>query len=397
MRLIHVRLLLAAASVVTAASLVSGFAVIQPQRLWANGTVTMHLQLGSGSGTLLDGATSWGSVMESALSIWNANISRVQFGVVRDSTAAQGDGTGTNNIFFTNNIFGDPFGSSTLAVATGWSRSGVKIESDILFNTAFSWNSYRGSLRSGVQDFRRVAIHESGHTLGLDHPDEAGQSVSAIMNAFVSAIDTLTSDDISGAQSLYGALGLTAPGAPTSLTTSSSGSNVTLSWGAPTTGGTPSAYMIEAGSSSGSANLTNFSTGSTATTFSAGGVASGTYFVRVKATNAAGTSAASNESILTVGGACTAAPSAPTGLAVVSNSGGNVTLTWTAPGGSPTTYIVEAGSATGLVNLVPGLDLASSATSLAATGVARGTYFVRVRGKNACGTGAASNEIVLVV
>lgn len=397
MKRLSIRLLLTTASILTAVSLVGGFAIIQPQATWPNGTITMHLQLGSGSGTLLDGATSWGSVFESALSIWNQSISRVSFGVVRDSTAATGDGNGTNNVFYSDTIFGDPFGSSTLAVATGWRRGSTKVESDVLFNTAFTWNSYRGSLRSGIRDFRRVAIHESGHTLGLDHPDEAGQSVSAIMNAFVSSIDTVTADDISGAQSLYGALGLTAPGPPTSLTAASSGSNVTLSWGAPTTGGTASGYTIEAGSSAGSSNLANFPTGSTATTFSAGGVAAGSYFVRVKATNAAGTSAASNEALLTVGGACTAAPGAPGALTLVMNAAGTVGLSWTAASGGPTTYIVEAGSAPALADLVPGSDLGGTATSFTATGVGRGTYFVRMRAKNTCGTGAASNELVVTV
>ncbi|MBI3493165.1 MAG: right-handed parallel beta-helix repeat-containing protein [Acidobacteria bacterium] len=97
-----------------------------------------------------------------------------------------------------------------------------------------------------------------------------------------------------------------------------------------------------------------------------------------------------------VGGACTAAPGAPGGLALVSNSGGTVVLSWTAASDSPTSYVVEAGSATGASNLA-NVDLGSPATSLTATGVGGGTYFVRIRGKNACGTGAASNEILVVV
>ena len=34
---------------------------------------------------------------------------------------------------------------------------------------------------------------------------------------------------------------------------------------------------------------------------------------------------------------------------------------------------------------------------MTASGVAAGTYFVRMRGRNRCGIGPASNEIVLVV
>jgi hypothetical protein len=186
------------------------------------------------------------------------------------------------------------------------------------------------------------------------------------------------------------------PDAPTSLTTSASGSSVTLQWTAPTGGSAPTSYTIEAGTGSGRTDLANFSTGSTATSYSASGVASGVYYVRVRASNAAGSGSASNESVLTVGGACGAAPGAPGGLRVTSNAGGTVMLAWNASSGTPTTYIVEAGSGPGLANLAV-TDLGGTATTLTASAVARGTYYVRVRGSNACGTGASSNEITLVV
>src|SRR5262245_31546747 len=77
------------------------------------------------------------------------------------------------------------------------------------------------------------------------------------------------------------------PAAPTLLAASSSGSPVALKWTAPTTGGPPSGYIIEAGSVSGAANLATLPTGSTATSYSTTGVSAGTYFVRVRATNSA--------------------------------------------------------------------------------------------------------------
>ena len=79
----------------------------------------------------------------------------------------------------------------------------VTDESDTVFNTAYHWDSYRGPLRPGIQDFHRVALHEFGHMLGLDHPDEHGQTVPAIMNSVISNIGALQPDDIAGVKSLY--------------------------------------------------------------------------------------------------------------------------------------------------------------------------------------------------
>lgn len=185
------------------------------------------------------------------------------------------------------------------------------------------------------------------------------------------------------------------PGPPRSLTATASGSSVTLSWNAPFSGGAPTSYTIEAGSTSGASNLASFATGSTATSFSTSGVGAGTYFVRVKATNGAGISEPSNEAILTVGSAC-ALPGAPSALTGTGISG-TVRLAWTAASGSPTTYLIDAGTATGLADVVAGSDLGGSGTSFTASGVPRGTYYIRIRAKNACGTGSASNEIALVV
>jgi len=104
---------------------------------------------------------------------------------------------------FSLTVFGDSFGIGTLAVTLLSSHDTVLGETDTLFNNAYTWDSYRGPLEPNVIDLRRVAIHEFGHTLGLDHPDEAGQTVAAIMNSKVSDIDTVQADDIAGVQSLY--------------------------------------------------------------------------------------------------------------------------------------------------------------------------------------------------
>src|SRR5438874_8903369 len=79
------------------------------------------------------------------------------------------------------------------------------MEADILFNTAQSFDAYRGALRAGSYDIQGVAHHERGHALDLAHPDQAGQHVDAVMNSTISDRDALSNDDIAGGQSLYGA------------------------------------------------------------------------------------------------------------------------------------------------------------------------------------------------
>jgi hypothetical protein len=185
-----------------------------------------------------------------------------------------------------------------------------------------------------------------------------------------------------------------APGAPQTLAASATGSSILLTWSAPTDGGAPTTYAIEAGTAPTSSNLANFPTGNTALSFAAGGVPDGTYYVRVRASNAVGVGPPSNEATLVVG--CTSAPGAPAGLTIVTNGGGAVALAWQPSPGGPTSYIIEAGTESGLADLLA-LDLGTSNTGLAASGVGAGRYFIRVRGLNRCGTGPASNEITLVV
>ena len=145
--------------------------------------------------------------------------------------------------------------------------------------------------------------------------------------------------------------------------------------------------------------MTAFSTGNLATSLTVNGVNNGTYFVRVRAANSVGTGPASNEVVVIVTGVAPqpGVPGPPSGLAT-SVSGSTVTLAWTAAssGGSPTAYLIEAGSSAGLSNLAS-FSTGDTATSLSVGNVPAGTYFVRVRGQNAVGTGGASNEVVLHV
>jgi hypothetical protein len=185
-----------------------------------------------------------------------------------------------------------------------------------------------------------------------------------------------------------------APSAPNGLTATASGSTVTLAWQAPTGTDPATSYTIEAGSAPGLANLANFSTGNSATSFTASGVGAGTYYVRTRATNDNGASGASNEATLVVGSAaCAVAPNAPTGFAIAV-SGGTLTLTWSAPAGgcAASSYLLQAGSSAGSSELAN--SNVGSGTTYVAIGVGAGTYFVRVRAMNAFGQSSPSNEVV---
>jgi len=169
-------------------------------------TVVMQLSLGTGTRILRDGFTSFNDSAIDALKTWNPHLAHLQFSWVKNSpvTAVQGDDE--MSVIFDNKVFGSNFGSGTLAVTVLGYRNGNFEETDTVFNTAISWDSYRGALTPPVVDFHRVAIHEFGHTLGLDHPDQAKppQKVVAIMNSIVSNLDTLAQDDINGVTAIYG-------------------------------------------------------------------------------------------------------------------------------------------------------------------------------------------------
>jgi hypothetical protein len=181
------------------------------------------------------------------------------------------------------------------------------------------------------------------------------------------------------------------PGAPFGLQAAVNGGNVTLTWNAPASGPAATSYLIEAGSAAGASNLAQLSTGSPSTSIAVN-APPGVYFVRVRARLDTLTGPPSNEVTVSVGGSCTP-PAAPASL-TSSVSGAAVTLAWS-PASGAARYVIEAGSSPGASDLA-NIDTGSSAASFSAT-APPGTYFVRVRARNACGTSAPSAERIVVV
>ena len=107
---------------------------------------------------------------------------------------------------------GMPYPPGTLATTLQRFRiTGEIVEADVVFNSGVDWGIYEGPQRGGVIDSYRVAVHEFGHVLGLDHPNDHGQVVSAIMNSGAGDIDRLQADDIAGIRAIYGRTVAAAP------------------------------------------------------------------------------------------------------------------------------------------------------------------------------------------
>lgn len=369
----------------------------------------MELQLGAYSGRLLDGSASFDAAFEAALAGWNDALDGVnrapQFLVQRESTAAKGRFNGLNNVFLADRVYGEPWGAKDLAI-TLWQfdvhddRYPYLVEADVIFNSTVQWDSYEGPSRPGLYDLIRVGLHEAGHVLGLNHPDEASprQVVDAIMNSEEGGpLDWLRDDDIRGARALYS---LERPGPPGGVSASASGSVINVTWSRPATGGEPTNYVIEVGGSSGATFLT-VPTDSTQTTFSRSGFTVGTYYVRVKGVNWAGTGSPSTETSVTVRSTECTPPGMPT-MTVITNINRTLVLGWTAPSGSPTGYVLYSATRTIRDEDLDGssveVDNLGNRASATFVDVTPGTYHLRLRAWNACGLGPASTpEIVVTI
>ena len=218
------RLILLIALGLTSFSAAARAYVLQGKSWPSGANVIMQLNLGSAGRILQDGNSSWDDAVLPVADMWNQVIQRAHVTTVLNPVTPIVSGDRVNAVFFSSSIFGQSFGSGTLAVTYYTSSGGTMVESDTLFNRAATFDSYRGPLQfvahgPAIADIRRVFLHEMGHTLGLGHPDTGGQHVTAVMNSIVSDQEALSSDDIAGGQFLYGAAVAPTP-TPTPVPTS---------------------------------------------------------------------------------------------------------------------------------------------------------------------------------
>jgi len=169
-----------------------------------------------------------------------------------------------------------------------------------------------------------------------------------------------------------------APGIPTSVVAAPGNGRITLTWEAPSTGGTVEQYRVEWSNRYANPSADDRS-------FTITGLTNGTAVtVRIRAENSGGDSAYVTVSATPV--AMLAVPGVPTSLQAVAGDG-EVTLSWSAPssGGAVATYEVQHRTGSGSWTEVTGI----TGTSHTVTGLTNGTsYQFQVRARNASGASA---------
>ena len=186
----------------------AGYALLDSQ--WAVPAATFYVQIyNEQDGYDAPSGVLWNDAFETAMTLWHQDTV-FRFSVFRNSYAdpcRNGfTGDGRNGVDFRTDVCGVGIGSTTLALTINTTSTedwGTTVESDIIFNASKAWDVYSGPQQGNIYDFIRVAAHELGHTIGLDHETR----YPAIMHPIASNIEVPLQDDINGVAAIYGSDG----------------------------------------------------------------------------------------------------------------------------------------------------------------------------------------------
>lgn len=169
---------------------------------WPN--FSLHFSTGDLSNTG-PGGTDWEAAFATGAQRWS---DRLTLQVTTDNQTLPQCGTqeGPNTTFFSTDICGGNWGGTTLGISrtiffsTG-PRAGEAVHNEILFNANQTWSVYDGPWQGANGDLTRVAVHEMGHSAGLDHTLDP----TAIMWPLAGGTIDPQTDDIVGLNGHYGA------------------------------------------------------------------------------------------------------------------------------------------------------------------------------------------------
>jgi fibronectin type 3 domain-containing protein len=281
-----------------------------------------------------------------------------------------------NEFVFNNNVLYPPPGWQAIAIAIPTGLNAASGNGTVSLNwtptlNATSYSVYQGT-SAGGENSTPVQSGITAPTVligGLTNGQKYFFKVAAVYNGVGSGQSTEVSTTV-------------VPSTPTALKATAAAASIVLNWSASVGA---SSYNLYQGTSSGAENSTPIVAGISNNSYTVTGLNPGaSYFFDVRAINAGGMSAASNEATTTM------LATTPTGL-TASAGNGSVTLSWSASTGAKT-YNVYQGSSAGAEGSAPA-QTGVSATTATVTGLANGqAYFFKIAAVDVGGTSALSAE-----